>query len=146
MILIKKNLALFLLIMVLIVTSCSSTGPEPIYLNKDDCDNCKMSISDKRFACELVTEKGRIYKFDDISCMVSYANDHNDKMTNAQFYIIDYLLPNELMPSDKLSFVEGEKVASPMGGNIAAFSNKDSASVYTSIWDANPSSWQKIYK
>ena len=39
-----------------------------------------MSISDKRFACEIVTEKGRAYKFDDVTCMMSYKNDYKDKM------------------------------------------------------------------
>jgi copper chaperone NosL len=64
------NLAISLLALVLF-SSCSSSGPEKINLNKDDCHNCKMSISDKRFACEIVTEKGRAYKFDDITCLMS---------------------------------------------------------------------------
>lgn len=141
----KKNVSLAVsFVLVMLFSACGHSGPEAINLNKDDCDNCKMSISDKRFACELVTEKGRVYKFDDLSCMMSYKNENKDKMTKAQFYIDDYLSPNELLLSDKLTFVEGENVASPMGGNMAAFSNKDSANVYLNKWGAKLISWTVI--
>lgn len=124
--------------------ACGHSGPETININKDDCDNCKMSISDKRFACELVTEKGRAYKFDDLACMMSYKNDNKDKMLNAHFYINNYLLPNDLLLSDKLTFVEGENVGSPMGGNIAAFTKKDSADSYVVKLNAKIVTWQTI--
>lgn len=133
-----------LLVSTIVFSACSHSGPEAINLNKDDCDNCKMSISDKRFACELVTEKGRAYKFDDISCMMSYKNENSAKMSNAKFYINDYMEPNNLSLSETLVFVEGENVSSPMGGNIAAFTNKDSANVYNNRWGAKVTSWQTI--
>jgi len=139
----KINLFISAATLVLLV-ACGHSGPETININKDDCDNCKMSISDKRFACELVTEKGRAYKFDDVTCMMSYKNDNKDKMTNAHFYINNYLLPNDLLLSDKLTFVEGENVSSPMGGNIAAFTNKDSAETYSVRWNAKIINWQTI--
>lgn len=140
----KSYILLFSAIMLVLLSACGHSGPEAINLNKDDCDNCKMSISDKRFACELVTEKGRAYKFDDVSCMMSYKNENKDKMTNAHFYINNYLVPNDLLFSDKLTFVEGENVGSPMGGNIAAFSNKDSANVYVNTWSAKLITWETI--
>lgn len=141
----KKNANLVAgIALLLFFSACGNSGPEAINLNKDDCDNCKMSISDKRFACELVTEKGRAYKFDDLSCMMSYKNENKDKMTHAQFYVNDYLSPNEMLLSDKLTFVEGENVGSPMGGNIAAFSNKDSANIYLTKWTGKLSAWMVI--
>lgn len=144
---ILKNIKkMFVATTFVVLSACGQSGPEAINLNKDDCDNCKMSISDNRFACELVTEKGRAYKFDDISCMISYKNENKDKMTNARFYVNDYLPPNALLNTDELTFVEGENVSSPMGGNIAAFSKKDSAETYSSRWSAKATSWQTISK
>lgn len=49
--------------------SCSPKGPEKINFGKDQCELCKMGIEDPKFATELITEKGRIYKFDDLNCM-----------------------------------------------------------------------------
>ncbi len=137
------NLAVSLLAIILF-SACSHAGPEAINLNKDDCDNCKMSISDKRFACEIVTEKGRAYKFDDVTCLISYKNENIDKMANATFYVNNYLAPNELLPSTNLTFVAGKNVGSPMGGDIAAFTNKDSANVYVTILDAKLITWEEI--
>lgn len=125
-------------------TSCGNSGPEEIKLNKDDCDNCKMSISDKRFACEILTSKGRAYKFDDVSCLLDYKTAHSDKMNNASYYIQDYLVPNTLSLINALTFVKGENISSPMGGNIAAFTNKDSATVYATQWQAELTSWESI--
>lgn len=137
------NLAASFLAIVLF-SACGHSGPEAINLHKDDCDNCKMSISDKRFACEIVTEKGRVYKFDDVTCLMSYKTENKDKMTNAKYYINHYLAPHDLLPSTNLTFVEGKNVASPMGGDVAAFNSKDSANVYVNIWEAKIVSWEEI--
>lgn len=116
---------------VLFLCACSNPGPQPINMNKDACDNCNMTISDPRFACELVTAKGRAYKFDDVSCLIGFKNDNKDITSKANYYVNDFLSPNVLTAYDQLSFIEGENVGSPMGGNIAAFSNKDSATFYS---------------
>lgn len=142
----KSNLAIVVVMLSFTISACGNSGPEKINLNKDDCDNCKMSISDKRFACEIVTEKGRVYKFDDISCMISFTQENKDKANNASFYIQDYLTPNELTQHNNLIFVEGENVNSPMGGNIAAFLNKDSAETYKNKWQATNVDWAVINK
>ncbi|MBS1647568.1 MAG: nitrous oxide reductase accessory protein NosL [Bacteroidetes bacterium] len=140
----KKITTLCGLALFLFLNSCKPSGPERINLNKDNCDNCNMSISDSRFACELVTEKGRVYKFDDVLCMINYKKDNQDKANEARFYVSHYLSNNELLLSDNLFFVEGEAVASPMGGNTAAFSNKDSAQAYAHKWEAKIISWKNI--
>ena len=92
----KINLFISAATLVLLV-ACGHSGPETININKDDCDNCKMSISDKRFACELVTEKGRAYKFDDVTCMMSYKND----AWYALMELRDYLGPEYIHAIDR---------------------------------------------
>lgn len=126
------------------LSSCKSTGPEPIKLNTDNCDFCKMSIADKKFACELLTPKGRVYKFDDVGCMINYKKENSDKVANAIFYVCDYLNNNELTDSQKIIFVQGENIQSPMGGNVASFTNKDSASKYEAKYEAKIVSWNTL--
>ncbi|MBL7902753.1 MAG: nitrous oxide reductase accessory protein NosL [Bacteroidia bacterium] len=139
----NKNLALSSIVVLSFATSCSSSGPEPIALNKDNCDYCKMTISNVRFATELITSKGRVYKFDDVSCMINYKKE-NSNMASAKFYISDYLEPNALLKADSLFYVSGEAVGSPMGGDIAAFSNSDSAQAFLVRLSAQPLSWAQI--
>ncbi|MCU0359188.1 MAG: nitrous oxide reductase accessory protein NosL [Bacteroidia bacterium] len=123
--------------------SCSSAGPEPISLNKDNCDYCKMTISDSRFATELKTDKGRVYKFDDMSCMLNYKKE-NSNAGSATYYVSDYLSPNALLVADSLFYISGDALASPMGGNVAAFSNPDSAQVYAMRFSAQPLTWSML--
>ena len=141
----NKNIVATLALITLF-TSCGSSGPQPINLNTDSCDFCKMSIADNRFACEMLTEKGRVYKFDDVSCMIGYKDENTDKATNAVFYVCDYLAPNALASSEQLTFIVGEGIGSPMGGNIAAFTNKDSASTYNDIFKSESITWSLIKK
>src|SRR5690606_23270005 len=52
--------------------ACGSDGPKPINYGKDQCAHCKMTVSDARFGCQLVTAKGRAYHFDDVQCLVAF--------------------------------------------------------------------------
>lgn len=109
--------------------SCN-TSVEPISYGKDNCHFCKMTISDKHYGAEVITKKGKVYKFDEIRCLVSYLKENEKIGVNAELYITDFTGKNELYKKESLSFVKSEKLNSPMGGNIASFSSKDSMNLY----------------
>ena len=106
--------------------SCSPKGPEKINFGKDQCELCKMGIEDPKFATELITEKGRIYKFDDLNCMQSYATENAEQVGQAKLYVPDFIT-NELFPLEKATLITGGAIKSPMNGNVAAFKNKNEA-------------------
>ena len=143
----KQNITLILLPLLLFsFTACETTKPEPIKLNSDNCDNCGMTISNPKFAAELFTAKGRAYKFDDVSCMVNYKNDNKDKANGASFYIADFLGDNSLIPAETAAYITSENVKSPMGGNVAAFSNKKSSNKYAIDFNAEYTTWSDLNK
>lgn len=125
------------------MTACGQKSSEPVKLNKDDCAFCKMTIADQRFCAELITEKGRIYKFDDIKCMVGYSKE-NTLSGATKYYVSDYNKPHALVEIEKLTFVKGGKIESPMGGNIAAFKNKAEADKAVKSSGCQPVSWPEI--
>ena len=102
-----------------------------------------MTISNIRFATEFQTAKGRVYKFDDLSCLLNYKKE-NSHATTAKYYVCDYLAPNALLEADTLFYITSEEIGSPMGGNIAAFSNADSAQAYLVKFSAQPLSWAQL--
>jgi copper chaperone NosL len=102
-----------------------------------------MTISDRRFAAELITEKGKVLKFDDISCMLEHMNE-NSKMKYKGIYISDFISPNTLTDIQTVSLIKGDNIASPMGGNIAAFSSKDSAAAFKQRLSASELDWNKL--
>ncbi len=134
------------LLFVTLLSACGTSGPQPINLNKDNCDYCKMTISDQKFASEILTSKGRLYKFDDVICMKNYKDENVDKMTNASFYVSDYLHNNDLVPFKQLTFIKGENIQSPMGGHIASFTDKDSASTYAEKYAAELINWNAFFE
>lgn len=121
--------------------SCADYSARPIKLNVDNCDNCKMTIADGRFAAELITQKGRVYKFDDISCMIGFIKENKSTEVNS-YYVSEYTSNNTLINIKDAHLVKSDEFRSPMRGNIAAFKdfenlklvveNKNSERV---IWD-----------
>lgn len=123
--------------------SCKPDGAEPIDIHKDKCEFCKMSISDIRFACELVTAKGRVYKFDDILCANGYMNE-NKVSTSEVIWISDFDNSNELIAAEKAFYIESDSLRSPMGGDVAAFKSATKADEYAKKFDARRILWNKV--
>lgn len=128
----------------LVLISCVSGEPKPLQLNSDSCDFCKMTIADGQFGAELITQKGRYYKFDDVACMVHFAKS-NKVVPNKAFFICDYLMANTLIPAEKAFFLKGGSINSPMNGNAIAFASEKEALSYQAKYKAALLSWKEIY-
>ena len=63
--------ATIILLIGLAMLGCSAK-PEPLVFGKDACYTCKMTLVDSKYGAELVTQKGKIYKFDDLNCMLNF--------------------------------------------------------------------------
>lgn len=145
--LMKQNIKTMALpILLLSLFSCEPAKPETINLNSDNCDNCGMTISNPKFAAVLFTTKGRTYKFDDISCLLVYKRDNKEKAIGAGLYVSNFLNDNKLLPVEIAVYIKGDNVKSPMGGNIAAFENKESANTYAVDLLAEFTNWDSINK
>lgn len=125
--------------------SCSTDGPEPITLNKDMCDNCRMNISDGRFGGEVQTQKGRYYKFDDLKCMAHYATEEPNGQIKS-FYIHDFAQNNVLIDATKAYYVWSKELSSPMRGNTAAFANKVDAEKIAQQYGSTVEDWEAAKK
>lgn len=106
--------------------SCN-TAPEPLKVGSDNCYFCKMTISDDRFGAEIATAKGKIYKFDDAHCILSFLKTNDLPAANIKaIYLTDFSGQHQLLNTQKIFLLKSELLHSPMNGNIAAFGNADS--------------------
>ncbi len=125
---IENNLpvAIILFLSLLSISSCNA-GPEAIIAGKDNCYFCKMGVSDARFGAEIVSKKGKVFKFDDMHCLLAYLKKNElpqDKIKD--IYLTNYSGNHQLIPETEALMMKSELLRSPMGGNIAAFDNRDS--------------------
>ncbi|MXV38802.1 hypothetical protein GO491_08990 [Flavobacteriaceae bacterium Ap0902] len=118
-----KNLVLACAIILL--SACSS-GPKEIAYGVDNCDFCTMTITDKPYGTELVTDKGKVYKFDSVECMISYMNEHDD-VPFAHVLTSTMDNPGPLQDVKTCSFLVSPNLPSPMGANITPYSTKEFA-------------------
>lgn len=106
-----------------VLTSCEP-APEAIDWGKTECAHCKMNIADKRFAAELLTTKGKAYKFDAIECMAGFLNDGTVAKADVHsLWVMDYDNAGTFLNAQKSFFLQSPKFHSPMSLNIAAFAN-----------------------
>lgn len=107
--------------------SCS-TNPIPLNYGKDNCDFCGMQLDNIHYGCELITKKGKIYKFDSDECLMHYLLKHHDVALQAsKLMVTPYNKPGVLISADSSFYLINSKLHSPMGENIASFSNKEAA-------------------
>jgi copper chaperone NosL len=130
----KTNiLKFFFLLSAIITVSGCSLETEPISYGKDNCTFCKMTIMDKRFGAELVTLKGKVFKFDDLSCMSKYMKTANLHEVDCKHVVVSsYFKPEEFLDLKETFFIQSEKLQSPMLGNIAAFESESLAQKFGS--------------
>lgn len=127
-----KNIRHFKLLLLAVLgvftLNACSINPEAIQYGKENCSFCKMTIMDGKFGSELVTLKGKIFKFDDVSCMIKYINTSEQTSTDFSHIVVNsYDKPENLVDANSLFFVVSPKFQSPMMGNTAAFTDENKA-------------------
>jgi len=113
--------------LIVLLLSCK-VEPEPLQYGQDACHTCKMILMDKKFGAELVSSKGKIYKFDDINCMLAFYNSGETGNNQAFAYrlVVDYSQPTKLIEAGDAFYLKSPEIKSPMASQIAAFEKKES--------------------
>ena len=130
---------------VLFITGSCTTNPEPINFGTDQCEHCRMTIVDNKFGAEIITVKGKIFKFDAAECMVRYVktgkiNDGDVK----QYLVVDASKPAQLTDAKKAAYLISENFPSPMGANLSAYENRSDADSFQKNYQGEIKSWDDI--
>lgn len=142
---IRKGIVM-LLVSPLFLSACN-TGPQTINPGVDNCYFCKMTISDIRFAAEIVTKKGKVYKFDDMHCLLTFLrSDMIGKEQVGDVYVTSYSGGHPLINVKDALLLKANDLRSPMGGNIAAFDNRDSMAFVMKKYPGNTCTWNELSK
>lgn len=130
----KSNNAVTTLMVVMLMglASCS-IEPEPFIRGTDLCYACKMGIVDLKHGAQFATKKGKVYKFDDVGCMVKAMKQESFLDKGLEFIMIsDFENENNLIDVNEATFVVGEDIRTPMNYNTLAFLKRKAADQFAS--------------
>jgi len=138
--------AVAVLVTALLLQSCN-TGPEAIVTGRDNCYFCKMTITDIKYGAEIVTKKGKAFKFDDVHCILAFL--HSKMMEEKDIkdiYLVDFAGDHSLVKTGESFLLQGEAIHGPMNGNVIAFKNEDSLKEMAVQLKGEAMSWDKLIK
>ena len=138
-----QTLKHYLIIALLLTFFSCNVSPQAIDYGNDGCHFCKMTIVDKVHAAEIVTNKGKVYKFDATECMVNFMEDFDT--SEIKLYLSNnYTQPETLTDATKATFLISENIPSPMGAFLSAFKNKEDAQKMQSEQSGTLYTWDEL--
>jgi len=129
---------------VFLMASCS-VGPEPIAYGHDGCVYCEMTIMDHRYGTELVTDKGKVFKFDSIECLVRYLKEGAAEQNNVKLLLLTtFNLPESLEDANHSYILHSKGMPSPMGMFLTAFKDEATAKKFQQENGGTIYTWQEL--
>ena len=133
----------FLSLITVLLVSCE-ISPQKIEYGSDACHYCDMTIVNKQHASQLVSTKGKAFKYDAIECMVHSLQENMQDTEIALYLVADFDKPGELMAAASATYLVSEKIQSPMGANLSAFKNSDKAEKTKEEFSGKTYTWDEI--
>lgn len=103
-------------------------SPPQVAYGQQQCEHCRMIISEERFAAALVVDgpdELQKWAFDDIGCLLDWVRTHKPNAGDVP-YVHDYAT-NAWLDAREAVYVKCDRLQSPMASNLAAFAGRDGA-------------------
>ncbi|HMB61702.1 MAG TPA: nitrous oxide reductase accessory protein NosL [Eudoraea sp.] len=139
----KRRLYFPILVLMLMGINGCNVGPKPVQYGTDGCHYCSMTIVDRQHAAQLVTTKGKAFKFDAIECMMHHLQEL-DQEDVAMFLVTDYDKPGELIDATAAIYLISSGIPSPMGEYLTAFADQKAAQQAQSAHEGELLGWQEL--
>ena len=111
----------------LVLLGCGTSKVEPVALAPEDmCAYCRMAVSERRYAGELIDSEGQAFKFDDIGCMVNFIKNKKSSTNILAYFVMDFE-ERQWIKADDAYYVRSSELTTPMNGGIIAFRNQPNA-------------------
>jgi copper chaperone NosL len=137
---------IFACFLILSISLCACTiEPSAIIYGNDACDFCKMNIVDKQHAAQIVSSKGKAYKFDAIECMMNYMNRNEIHSESLAFILVcDYHQPGDLIDAKTATYIFSKNIPSPMGAFLSAVDGDKTAEQLLEIKEGELVDWKAL--
>ena len=133
-----------ILIFIWFFASCE-IEPVSIDYGNDNCHYCNMTIVDRQHAAQLVTDKGRAYKFDAIECMLNYTRENTARPVSV-YLVNDFKNPGKLIDATNATYLISPGIRSPMGANLSGFNSEQDAREIQTNYNGTLYNWKQLVK
>lgn len=127
---------------ILCFVSACTPSPQEIVYGEEACHSCLMTIVDMRHAAQLVTKKGRAYKFDAIECMVDYLN--KSEPTEYAYILVSDYDNAKLIDAATATYLISQAIPSPMGAFLSAFGEYERAHTLQKSQEGQLYDWKDL--
>ena len=139
-----RKTSITLLASLSVLASCT-VAPEPIHYGNDNCTHCDMTIMDNRYGTEIVTKKGKIFKFDSVECLVGFLRkEEQGPETMKYFLFTSFNTPGILVDATTSYVLHSKELPSPMGRFLTAFEDEATALEFRNRFGGKILSWDKL--
>ncbi len=138
----KKLITTFSLLSFLLFISCT-IQPQKIEYGKDACHFCRMNIVDQQHAAQMVTKKGKAFKFDATECMINYLKETDTEQVGL-LLVADYNNPSDLIDANLATFIISENIPSPIGEFLSAVPTKEEALALKKAKEGDIYTWDEL--
>lgn len=133
-----------ILLSLIFLFACSKEMPKLEY-GKDQCDLCKMTLTDRKYGAEIITQKGKAFKFDAAECMLNYLMQKKiEENTVEKYLVVNLSEPGTLIDAVNASYLISDKLRSPMGENISSFADKNASEKFLKEYGGKIYSWEEL--
>ncbi len=109
----------------LVLAGCSSAQqPAQVDTRNDACAHCRMTVSDLRFAAQIVAPGEEPRFFDDIGCLRDFLKKA-EVSKGATSYVADHRTKT-WVAADKAVYVRNDQVQTPMASHLLAYGDPES--------------------
>lgn len=104
-----------------LLAACTSGALEPAELDTrhEACASCRMTVSDRRFASQIVAPGEEAVFFDDLGCLAGYLEVRGPLSAGARVYVTDHRT-RAWTPADAAVFTRLPRIETPMSSHVMA--------------------------
>lgn len=105
------------LLFALLAAACGTAGPREIVAGVDQCQFCRMEISDPKFATQVVLSTGKIQVFDSVECLAGFVAG-NPEAAIKSVWVAD-ANSGQFIAAERAGYLIDGSLRGPMGRAVA---------------------------
>ncbi len=124
--------------------ACQAGRPRPVEIawNEESCSHCRMAVSEREFAAEVVAPGGQVDYFDDVGCLAAWVSEHRPP-AEAGIYVVDFET-GEWLNAESAHYVKTDRIPTPMASGLVAFGDPERAARAAERFEGRRLTWQEV--